>query len=173
MDAPASLAPRNRPEAPSTTRRRSPLRALLSFIGTFVVLGVMAYVLAQHSSEISRAAARADLMTLVIVTALAFLTLVARSEAVVACLTAMGDRPPRVDIHAASSVTFLISTVNHYVASFARAALLIRLDGDRAPTIPQMVLVDASTMLIEGLLAVEVVARTRSASVCRKAWPIR
>jgi hypothetical protein len=116
------------------------------------VLGVLAYVIATNWHEIVTAAKRTTLAELVLVTALAFLTLLARTEAVVCCLTAMGARPRRRDIHAANSLTFLAATINHYVSSVVRGALLRRIDRERSPTIAQMVMVDTSTTLIEALV---------------------
>jgi hypothetical protein len=64
----------------------------------------------------------------------------------------MGERPLRRDIHAANSLTFLAATINHYASSIVRGALMRRIDRDRSPTIPQMVMVDTSTTLIEALI---------------------
>jgi uncharacterized membrane protein YbhN (UPF0104 family) len=65
-------------------------------------------------------------------------------------------------------LTFLASFVNHYLSSIVRGALMRRVDRERAPTIPQMIMVDTSTTLIEGLVvAVLVVA---SAGALKLAW---
>jgi hypothetical protein len=64
----------------------------------------------------------------------------------------MGARPRRVDIHSANSLTFLAALINHYVSSVVRAALMRRLDRERSPTIPQMIMVDTATTLIEALV---------------------
>jgi hypothetical protein len=114
---------------------------------------VLTYVLASHGHDIAHTADRVALSTLVLVVALALITLLARTEEAVICMTAMDRRPSRLDIHAASSFAFLLSTLNHYIAGVARAAILQRLDRHRAPTIPQMIVVDGSTYMIEGLLA--------------------
>jgi hypothetical protein len=139
-------------DSPAPPQRGSRFRAVLAVVGPVAILGVLAYLLVTHWHEIATAGKRLSFGQLVLVTALAFVTLVARTEAVVACLAAMGSRPRRRDIHAANSLTFLAATVNHYVSSIVRAALVKRLDRERAPTIPQMIMVDASTTLIEGLL---------------------
>jgi hypothetical protein len=140
----------------------------MSVLGPLAALGILAYVIARHGGEIGHAAERAPARTIVVVTVLALFTLLARSEAVVACLAAMGNRPSRLDIHAASSFGFFASMLNHYIASPVRAALLRRLDRQRAPTIVQMVMADASTYLIEGLLAS--VLLVASASELKLAW---
>lgn len=144
------------------------VRMALGFAGPLAVLGVLIYLLVHHGSQIGHAAGQLSAVGLVVVTALGVLTLMARSEAAVACLTAMGTRPRRRDIYAASSLTFVVGTINHYVASPLRAALLKRLAPEQAPTIPQMMLVDASTYLIEGLLAAGLVIA--SASTLKLAW---
>jgi hypothetical protein len=147
----------------SRTEGRNLRRALIGLAGPLALLGVMAYVIARHGSDVSRAAERTPATTLVIVILLALLTLLARSEAAVACLTAMGNRPSRLDIHPASAAAFVVSTLNHYLASPVRAAVLKRLDRGRAPTIPQMIMVDAATYLIEGLLAAVLIVISASA----------
>ena len=133
--------------------RRKRLSLVTSLGGTLVVVGVLVYLLIEHGSEVKQAASRVSAGTLAIVVVLAGITLLARSEEAAACMAAMDRRPRRIDIHAASSIAFLLSTLNHYVASPVRAGILQRLDRPRAPTILQMVLVDGSTYLIEGLLA--------------------
>jgi hypothetical protein len=139
-------------DGPQPPQRKPRLRAVLAVVGPVAILGVLAYVLATNWHEIATAGKRLSFGQILVVTALAFVTLLARTEAVVACLTAMGSRPLRRDIHAANSLTFLAATLNHYVSSIVRGALVKRLDRQRAPTIPQMIMVDASTTLIEGLL---------------------
>lgn len=125
----------------------------LGLVGPLAFLGLLAYLLLEHGSEIGNAVNRAPAGTLLVATMLALVTLVARTEAATACMNAIGNRPSRLDIHPASAVSFLVSTINHFIASPVRAAVLKRLDPRRALTIPQMMLVDASTYLIEGALA--------------------
>jgi hypothetical protein len=144
--APAADEPAGKPS------RRSRLQLFLSVAGPLVVLGLMVYLLASNGAQIERAARRTSFAELVLVTALALLTLLTRTEAVVACLNAMGSRPRRRDIHAANSLTFLAALINHYVSSVVRGALMRRLDRERSPTIPQMLMVDTSTTLIEALV---------------------
>ena len=156
------------PATTSGTGPRNVRRSLIGLAGPLALLGVMAFVVVNHHGEISRAWSRTSFATLAAVTLLALLTLVARSEAAVACLTAMGDRPSRLDIHPASAAAFVVSMLNHYLASPVRAAVLKRLDRGRAPTIPQMILVDAATYLVEGLLAA--VLLVISASTLKLQW---
>jgi hypothetical protein len=129
------------------------LRWLVGVLGPVVVVGALIYVLATHGHEIGHAASRVSAGTLAIITALALLTLLARSEVALGCMSAMPRRPSRVDVHASSSLAFLLSTINHYVGSVVRAAVLKRVDPANAPTIPQMMVIDGCTTLIEGLLA--------------------
>ena len=143
-------------------------RGLITLAGPLVLLCVIAYLVAKHGGEIGQAADRASFSTLVIAVLLALVALLARSEQAVACLTAMGNRPSRLDIHPASSAAFVVGTLNHYIASPVRAAVLKRLDHGRAPTIPQMIMVDASTYLIEGLLAALLIVV--SAGALRLQW---
>jgi hypothetical protein len=140
-----------RGDAGKPSRRRR-LRLIISVCGPLVVVGLLVYLLASHGHQIERAVRRSSPGELAAVTGLALLTLVARTEAVVACLNAMGARPRRRDIHAANSLTFLAALINHYASSIVRAALLRRIDRERSPTIPQMIMVDTSTTLIEGLV---------------------
>ncbi len=142
---------------------------IATIVGPILIAGVLVYLLASKGSEIDRAAQRVSLLELVAVTLLAVGGLVARTEAVVACLNAMSDRRPhRVDIHAANSLTFLAALINHYVSAIVRGALMRRLDRERSPTIAQMVMVDTSTTLIEGLVVGVLIVI--SASVLKLAW---
>jgi uncharacterized membrane protein YbhN (UPF0104 family) len=129
------------------------LRWLAGVLGPVVVIAALVYVLVTHGHEIGHAISQVSAGTLVIVTALSLLTLLARSEVVLGCMSAMPRRPGRADIYASSSLAFLLSTINHYVGAVVRAAALKRLDPVNAPTIPQMMVIDGSTTLIEGLLA--------------------
>jgi hypothetical protein len=147
---------------------RSRIRLIVSIVGPLAVAGVFVYLIASHGDEISRALKRTSAGELVLITALALLTLIARTEAVVACLNAMGNRPTRVDIHASNSLTFLAALINHYVSSIVRGALMQRIDRERSPTIPQMVMIDTSTTLIEALIVAVLIVV--SASVLGLAW---
>jgi len=144
------------------------IRLIVSVVGPLLVVGVLAYLLASKGSQIEQAIRRTSVGELVLVTALALVTLVARTEAVVACLNAMGSRPSRVDIHASNSLTFLAALINHYVSSIVRAALMQRIDPERSPTILQMVMVDTSTTLIEALVVAVLIVI--SASALNLAW---
>jgi uncharacterized membrane protein YbhN (UPF0104 family) len=157
--------------APLSRRRRS-RRALAALVGPLAFILLIAYVISQHGADIDRAVSHTPVSTLVLVTMLGVIALASRAETAVCCLTAMGDRPSRLDIHPASAAAFVVGTVNHYVASPARAAVLKRLDGERAPSIPQMLLVDASTYLVEGLLAAVLLVISASALKLRWWMPV-
>ena len=132
------------------------------------IVALLAYLIASHGDQIVTALKQANPAQTVAVTLLALVALLARTEAVVACLEAMGNRPRRREIHAASSITSLVATMSHYLSGVVRGALLRRVDPATAPTVPQMVMVDASTTLIEAMLvAVLIVA---SASTLKLAW---
>lgn len=148
--------------------RRQRIQLIVSIVGPLTVVGLLAYLLASKGDQIEQAAQRTTAAELVGVTLLALLTLVARTEAVVACLNAMGARPRRRDIHAANSLTFLAALINHYASSIVRAALMQRIDRERSPTIPQMIMVDTSTTLIEGIVVGVLIVL--SASVLKLAW---
>jgi uncharacterized membrane protein YbhN (UPF0104 family) len=167
-DEPPSTAP-SADESPASPSPRRRLRAVLSVGVPLVVLGVLVYVIAAHGHDIVETAKRLKPSELLAITALALVTLICRTEAVIVCLDAMpGTRPQRVDVHSANSLTFVASNVNHYFSAVVRGALVKRLDASRAPTIPQMVVVDTATGLIEALVvAVLVVA---SAATLNLAW---
>jgi uncharacterized membrane protein YbhN (UPF0104 family) len=141
------------PGEPPDPAKPKRLRWLAGVLGPVVVVAALVYVLATHGHEIGHAVSRVSVGTLVVITVLSLLTLLARSEVVLGCMSAMPRRPGRADIYASSSLAFLLSTVNHYVGSIVRAAVLKRLDPVNAPTIPQMMVIDGSTTLVEGLLA--------------------
>jgi uncharacterized membrane protein YbhN (UPF0104 family) len=141
------------PGEPPDPDKPKRLRWLASVLGPVVVIAALVYVLVTHGHEIGHAISQVSAGTLVIITALSLLTLLARSEVVLQCMSAMPRRPGRADIYASSSLAFLLSTINHYIGAIVRAAALKRLDPVNAPTIPQMMVIDGSTTLIEGLLA--------------------
>jgi hypothetical protein len=141
---------------------------LAILLGPLAVAALIAYILASHGHDFGHSASRAGLLTLAAVTVLSLASLVARTEAVVACLSAMGNRPPRREIHSTNGLTYVAMSINHYIASPVRAALLKRIDRERAPSIPQMVMVDASTTLIEALLVAIVIIA--SASTLKLPW---
>ncbi len=141
------------PGDPLQPHKPKRLRWLAGVLGPVVVVGALVYVLLTHGHEIGHAISQVSAGTLVIVTALSLLTLLARSEVVLGCMSAMPRRPGRADIYASSSLAFLLSTINHYIGAIVRAAVLKRLDPVNAPTIPQMMVIDGCTTLIEGLLA--------------------
>jgi hypothetical protein len=155
-------------EPRSERPRRPRLRLLSSIVGSLAVVGLLVYLLASNGTKIEQAARRTSVADLVLVTLLALITLLARTEAVVACLSAMGQRPHRREIHSSNSLTFLAAFVNHYLSSVVRAALMRRVDRERSPTIPQMIMVDTSTTLIEGLVVALLVVA--SASALKLAW---
>jgi hypothetical protein len=158
-DGSSTDGPSTNGSSPTTSARRR-LRAVLSIGVPLVVLGVLVYVIAAHGHDIVETAKRLKPSELVAITALALVSLICRTEAVIVCLDAMpGTRPERVDVHSANSLTFVASNINHYFSAIVRGALVKRLDASRAPTIPQMVVVDTATGLIEALVvAVLVVA---------------
>jgi hypothetical protein len=141
------------PDEPPAPHKPKRLRWLAGVLGPVVVVAALVYVLATHGHEIAHAASRVSAGTLAIITALSMVALLGRSEVVLACMGAMPRRPGRPDVYASSSLAFLLSTINHYVGSIVRAAVLKRLDPTNAPTIPQMMVIDGCTTLIEGLLA--------------------
>jgi uncharacterized membrane protein YbhN (UPF0104 family) len=140
------------PDAAPAAKRRG-VRWLLSLLGPLVVVGAILYVLSTHGADIGHAVQRASPATLALIATLALVTLLARSEVALSCMRAMPRHPSRGDAYASSSLAFLLSTVNHYVGSIVRAAVLKRVDPANAPTIPQMLLIDGSTTLLEGLFA--------------------
>lgn len=148
--------------------RHARLRLVLGIVGPLVVIGILAYLLVEHGHDIVETARRMQPLQLIAVAGLALLTLVARTEAVTACLRAMDTRPRRVDIHAANSLTFLASTINHYASAIVRGALVKRLDPKRSPTIPQMVVIDTATGLIEALVIALLIVV--SAETLKLAW---
>jgi hypothetical protein len=149
-------------------RRRWPWRMVANFVGPALIIGVLVYLVASHGDQVSAATSRVSLWDLVIVTVLALITFLARTEAVLACLAAMGNPPSRRDLHAANSLTMLAAMINHYISAGVRGALVRRIDPRRAPTIPQMILVDASASLIEGMLVLILIII--SASALKLAW---
>lgn len=153
---------------PRSSSRRPRLRLIVSIAGPLLVIAVLVYLIASRGGQIDHAVKRTSADDLVLVTAMALLGLLARTEAVVACLNAMGARPRRADIHAANSLTFLAALINHYASSIVRGLLMRRLDRERSPTVPQMIMVDTSTSLIEALVVAILIVV--SAGALKLAW---
>jgi hypothetical protein len=126
----------------------------LSVAASLAVCGLVAYILATHIDDMESAFNRLTLPDLVLVVVLSAVSLVARVEVLVQGLAAMGRPPRRATIHAASSLTLVVMTANHYISSPVRAVLLKRTDPERAPTMPEMIAVDTATTMIEAVLVV-------------------
>lgn len=116
-------------------------------------IGALVYFLAPYRSDIRGAVDRASAPTLVLITALSFLALPLRTEVWRAGLAAADRRPPRSDLHAANSASFLASLANHYVAPGVKMWLLRRMEGERAAYLLKLVTIEVGTTAIEGFLA--------------------
>lgn len=149
-------------------RLGKPGRLAVGVGGPLAIVALIVYVLASHGAELDRATAHLTFGTLWPVVLLAIVGLLARAEALVQGLAAMGERPTRPEIHASSSLTFVAMSVSHYVSSPVRAALLKRTDPERAPTIPEMIVVDTATTMIEALLVVGLILA--SAGTLKLPW---
>ncbi len=154
------------------TGSRSPAtgarRLAVGLTGPVAVAGLIVYLLAGHRYELNQALAHLTLAPLAAVVLLSAVSLLARAEALVQGLCAMPRRPARVEVHAASGLTFVAACLNHYVASPVRAALLRRTASERAPTTAEMFALDGATSIIEALLAAVLILA--SAGTLRLPW---
>jgi MFS family permease len=138
---------------PEPPPRPSLRRAIIPLALTAAGIGALVYFLAPYRHAIGVAVDRASVPALLAITALSFLALPLRTEMWRTGLLAAGRRPPRSDLHAANSASFLVSLANHYLGPWVKMWILRRMEGERAMFLLQLVAVDLGNTVIEAALA--------------------
>ena len=133
--------------------RSSVRRWILPVILTIAGIAVLAYFLAPYGDSIRLAVDRASPGALLAITGLSLIALPVRTEVWRTGLAAAGRHPPRTDLHAANSASFLTSLANHYVAPGVKMWLLKKMEGERAAYLLKLVTIDLATAVIEAFLA--------------------
>jgi hypothetical protein len=142
----------------STAARGSSLRRWIApLLIAAAGIGALVYFLAPYRADIRIAVDRASVGTLVAISALSLVALPLRTEVWRAGLAAAGRRPPRSDLHAANSASFLASLANHYIAPGVKMWLLRKMEGERAAYMLKLLTIDLATAVIEGFLAAALV----------------
>ena len=122
-----------------------------------MVLGLAAVIVlvSLNAEDVGDALALTNSAQLAALVGLHLAALILRAEAWGLCLAAAGKPLPRRRLHAASSLRFLVDTaVPTYVGAWVRIAILKRLEGDKAPTVGQMITADGVLLLVEAIITV-------------------
>ena len=125
----------------------------LSFLGTVVVAGALAVVLAGRSGQFSTALHTAPIWALSVVVLLQVVALLARSEAWNVAVRAAGGTVPRRLLFRAASAGYLASQVNGSLGLATRIASLRRLAPQTCPRVPALMAVEVPIIAVEVALA--------------------
>ena len=133
---------------------RPPVRStLVTAAGAVVVVGVLAYVLADRRDEFSAALGAAPAWILLLATALQLLALVTRTEAWRVCVVAAGGTVGRRCLFRAASVGYVVAQLNSQLGAAARIGALRRAGGDECPRVPALIAAEVPILAIEAALA--------------------
>jgi hypothetical protein len=133
-----------------SSRRRS---LLTTIAGALVVVGVLAFVLADSRQEFGTALKAAPIGILLIATLLQLVALVARTEAWHVCVTAAGGSAGRRRLYRAASIGYVGSQLNSQIGAAARIAALRRAAPGESPRVPALIAAEVPILMIEGGLA--------------------
>ena len=137
------------------TPRSGRARLALSVAATAAATGGVIALVASNASDVGDALSLATAQQIAALVLLHLIGLVLRAESWGLCLDAAGAPVERRRLHASSSLRFLAdTTVPTYIGAWVRIAILRRLDGDRAPTIGQMITADGTLLLVEAFITV-------------------
>src|SRR3954447_11203850 len=130
-------------------------------------------LVASNASDVGQALALATFEQVAALVVLHLVALVLRAEAWGLCLAAAGAPIERRRLHATSSLRFLAdTTVPTYIGAWVRIAILKRLEGDRAPTVGQMITADGVLLLVEAFLTVGLLVACSILAGLDWYWPV-
>jgi hypothetical protein len=133
----------------------------------------VAGLVASNAEDVGEALSLATAEQIVALVALHLVALVLRAEAWSLCLAAGGAPVERRRVHASSSLRFLAdTTVPTYLGAWIRIAVLRKLDGDRAPTIGQMITADGTLLLVESFITVGLLVTCSVLAGLSWYWPV-
>jgi uncharacterized membrane protein YbhN (UPF0104 family) len=139
---------------PPVRRSRGRRRTVLTTVGGgLVVIGVLAYVLADRRQEFATALRAAPVGILVAATALQLLALVSRTEAWHVCVAAAGGTVGRRCLYRAASLGYVGSQLNSQIGTAARIGALRRAAPDECPRVPALIAAEVPILTIEAVLA--------------------
>jgi hypothetical protein len=128
-------------------------RILLTTVGTLVVLGVLAYVLAGRSSQFAAALLAAPIWVLSLAALLHLTSLLTRCEAWNRCVLAAGGTVPRRVVYRAAGIGSLASVISAQLGVATRIGTLRRSAPDTCPRLPAMVAAEVPIVAVEATLA--------------------
>jgi uncharacterized membrane protein YbhN (UPF0104 family) len=148
-------------------------RLWLTIVAMALGLAAVIVLVALNAEDVGDALALANVGQVAALVGLHLVALVLRAETWGLCLTAAGKPLPRRRLHAASSLRFLAdTTVPTYVGAWVRIAILKRLEGDKAPTIGQMITADGLLLLIEACITVVLLVGCSALAGLDWYWPL-
>lgn len=131
-------------------RRR---RTALTIVGSIVVAGLLAALLAGRRDEFATALSSASAWMIAVTAALQVVALVARSEAWHITIEAAGGAVGRRVLYRASSMQVLGGVLNGHLGVAARIAALRRSSPDMCPQVPTLVAAEFPILAVEAALA--------------------
>jgi uncharacterized membrane protein YbhN (UPF0104 family) len=126
---------------------------ILTALGTLVVIGLLAYVLAGRRAQFSAALASAPISVLAFAALLHLTSLVTRSEAWHGCVRAAGGKVPRRVVFRAAGIGSLASVISAQIGVATRIATLRRTAPDTCPSVPALMAAEVPIIAVEATLA--------------------
>jgi uncharacterized membrane protein YbhN (UPF0104 family) len=126
---------------------------LTTLAGALVVIGVLAFVLADSRDEFAVALGSASVWILLAATALQLVALVSRTESWHVTVSAAGGRIGRRCLYRAASVGYVGNQLHNQLGAAARIATLRRTARDDCPRVPALIAAEVPILTIEAALA--------------------
>jgi uncharacterized membrane protein YbhN (UPF0104 family) len=157
----------------STPARTGRTRLALSVAATVGATAAVVALVAANAGEVGDALSLATLEQVAALVLLHLIALVLRAESWGLCLDAAGAPVDRRRLHGSSSLRFLAdTTVPTYIGAWVRIAILRRTEGDRAPTIGQMITADGTLLLVEAFITVALLVACSALVGLSWYWPL-
>jgi hypothetical protein len=127
-------------------------RVALGLVGSLLVFGSLALVIAPRADEVGDALGRVGAGTFALVVALGLVAMVLRTFAWQVAIDAAGGRIRPREAHPASGVMFVLGLVSPYLGVAARIAVIRNLAPERSPTVSQQIAAESALVVVEAAL---------------------
>jgi uncharacterized membrane protein YbhN (UPF0104 family) len=140
-------------ESDVTVRIAARRRIVLALLGSLIVFGILALVLAGRREQFSKALATAPIWVLALASLLHLVSLTTRGEAWNICLRAAGSSAPRRVVFRAAGIGSLASVVSAQLGVATRIAALRRSAPSSCPRVPALMAAEVPILAVEAMLA--------------------
>jgi uncharacterized membrane protein YbhN (UPF0104 family) len=127
-------------------------RVALGLVGSLLVFGALALVIAPRADEVEDALGRVGAGTFLAVVGLGLVAMVLRTLAWQVAIDAAGGRIRPREAHPASGVSYVAGLVSPYLGAAARIAVIRNIAPDRSPTVSQQVAAETALVVVEAAL---------------------